>query len=169
MNVPHDTLFQNYINGVAPPNRRIARAPDKKSFKQHCSWTTDPNLKKITELFLKIPSNKIVQMVTLYWTKGLPDIQIRNTFERQFLLNHRSKFKIILQNCSSWYLLPKLHKCWTKGLPELQIRNIFKQLLLLNHWPKFKIISQNCSSNYPLTKLYKWLHYIEQKGCQISR
>ena len=35
MNVPHNALFQNCINGSAPLNRRIARAPDKKSFKRH--------------------------------------------------------------------------------------------------------------------------------------
>ena len=34
MNVPYDALFQNCINGYAPPNRRATRAPDKKSFKQ---------------------------------------------------------------------------------------------------------------------------------------
>ena len=28
-------LFQNCINGSAPPNRRTTRAPDKKYFKQH--------------------------------------------------------------------------------------------------------------------------------------
>ena len=35
MNVPHSALFRNCINGSVPPNKRTARAPDKKSFKQH--------------------------------------------------------------------------------------------------------------------------------------
>ena len=30
MDVPHNTLFQNYTNGFAPPNKRAARGPDKK-------------------------------------------------------------------------------------------------------------------------------------------
>ena len=29
MNVPHDALFQNYINGSAPPEQEAASAPDK--------------------------------------------------------------------------------------------------------------------------------------------
>ena len=34
MNVRHDALFQNCINGSPPPNWRAARAPDKKFFNQ---------------------------------------------------------------------------------------------------------------------------------------
>ena len=172
MKVPHNALYQNCINGSAPQNTRVARTPDKKSFKWH-------------------------------------------------LLNHRSKFKIISRNCSSWCLLPKLHKwfcspnkgtaraldkkcllmtfpCeplvqiqnnftelflimpltkiaqmvllhWTKGLPELQITNIFKRHILLNHWSKFKIISLNYSSWFLLPKLHKWFHSTELRGCQSSR
>ena len=35
MNIPHDAIFQNCINGSAAPNRRTAKAPYKKSFKRH--------------------------------------------------------------------------------------------------------------------------------------
>ena len=111
MNVHHDALFQNYMNGSAPLNRRASRALDKKSFKQHLLLNHWPKFKKkITKLFLIILSTKIAQMATRRWTKGLPDIQTRNTFKRNFLLNHWSKFKIISQNCCSWCFLPKLHK-----------------------------------------------------------
>ena len=49
-------------------------------------------------------------MITLCRTKGLPELQIRNTFKRHYLMNHWSKFKIISQNRPSWHILPKLHK-----------------------------------------------------------
>ena len=35
MNVPNNALFQNCINGFAPPNRGTARAPDKNYFTRH--------------------------------------------------------------------------------------------------------------------------------------
>ena len=36
----YDALFENCINGSAPPKRRAARAPGKKSFKRHLThWT----------------------------------------------------------------------------------------------------------------------------------
>ena len=62
MNVPHDALFQNRIKGLAPQNRRAARAPNKKLFKQHLLTKIQNNF---TALFLLIPSTKITQMVTL--------------------------------------------------------------------------------------------------------
>ena len=111
MNVPHYALFQNCINGSASPNRRAARAPDKKSFKWYLLLNHWPKFKIISrELFLIIPFTKIAQIVTFRRTKGLSELQIRNTFKWHFLLIHWSKFKTISQNCSSWYLIPKLHK-----------------------------------------------------------
>ena len=122
MNVPCDTLFQNCS---APLNRRVARAPDKKSFKRH------------------------------------------------LLLNHWSNFKIISQNCSSWYPLPKyckhvfapLNKMAAKAPdrkylqkastpePLVQIQNNFTELFLiipstniaqmtLLHWTKGLVSSR---------------------------
>ena len=60
MNVPHDALFQNCINGSTPLNRR---AQDKKYFK-----TSEPMVQiqnNFTEMFLTIPSTKIAHN-TLY-------------------------------------------------------------------------------------------------------
>ena len=108
MNVPHNALFHNCINGSAPPNKRPPELQIKNLLND--IWTTDPNANNFTELFLWIPSTKIAQMVMLCWTKGLPELQIRNTFKHYFLLKHWSKFKIISQDCSSWCLLPILHK-----------------------------------------------------------
>ena len=67
MNVSHDALFQNCINGSTPPNRRAARALDKKSFKQH--WPPEPQAQiqnNFTEKILIIPSTEIAQMVPLH-------------------------------------------------------------------------------------------------------
>ena len=63
-----------------------------------------------TELFLIMPFTKIAQMGQLRWTKGPPELQTRNIFKLDFLLNHWPKFKITSQNCSSRCVLPKLHK-----------------------------------------------------------
>ena len=52
----------------------------------------------------------MAQIVPLWWTKGPPELQIRNVFKGHLLLNHWSKFKIISQNCFSWFPLSKLHK-----------------------------------------------------------
>ena len=94
MNVPHDALFQKCINGFAPPNRRAALAPDKKSFEQHV-LNGSPKFKTISQDYSsQYPLPKIAQMVPLRRTKGLPELQIRNTFKWHFLLNHWSKFKI---------------------------------------------------------------------------
>ena len=49
MNISHDGLFQNCINGSAAPNRRTARAPDKKSFKQHLLLNHIPKFKIISQ------------------------------------------------------------------------------------------------------------------------
>ena len=48
-------------------------------------------------------------MVPLHQTRAAraPD---KKSFTWHLFLNHLSKFKIISQNCSSWYPLPKLHK-----------------------------------------------------------
>ena len=78
------------------------------SFNDIFSWTMVQIQNNFTELFLIIPFTKIAQMVLLHWTKGPQELQIRNIFKH--LLNHWSKFEIISQNCSSWCLLPKLHK-----------------------------------------------------------
>ena len=64
MNVPHDALFQNCINGSAPPNRRAARAPDKKYFKRHPEPPAQIQ-NNFLELFLIITSITIAQMVLL--------------------------------------------------------------------------------------------------------
>ena len=146
MNVSHDALFQNCVNGSSPLKLRAARAPDMKSFKRHLlnhwskfqitshecfpwypllklhkkfryaeqkgpyssrtslndisSWTTSPNSKIFHRIAPHDASTKIVQMVLIRWTKRLPELQIRNVFQRQ-ILNQWSKFKIISQNCFS--------------------------------------------------------------------
>ena len=82
-------------------------------------------------------------------TKGLPELQIRNTFKRLFLLIHWSKFKIISQGCSSWCLLPILHKLFQsaeqRGCQSF-IRNVFNRLFLLNLvWcNKPKYVTEDC-------------------------
>ena len=66
MNVSHDTLFQNCINGSAPQNRRAARAPDKKYLQMTSPPESLVQIKNnFTELFLIIPSTKIAQTVPL--------------------------------------------------------------------------------------------------------
>ena len=63
MNIPHDALFQNGLNGSASLNRKTVRASDKKSFKRHLllnhwhkfkiispncsSWCNLPNVHKL--------------------------------------------------------------------------------------------------------------------------
>ena len=122
--VPHDAIYQNCTNGSAPPNEGAARALDRK-----CLLTTFPPeplvqiQNNFTGLCFIMPLTKIALMVLLHWTKGLPELQIRNIFKRHFLLNHWYKFKIISLNCSSRCLLPKIAQIvplhWTKGLSEL--------------------------------------------------
>ena len=110
MNVPHDALFQNCINGSAPPNRRAARAPSKNLLNDISSWTTDPNSKLFHRI---VPLDVLYQHCTNGWaplSKGLPERQIRITFYRHFLLRHWAELKIVSQDSFSWCLLPKLHK-----------------------------------------------------------
>ena len=66
-----------------------------------------------TELFLWIPSTKIAQMVTLHWTKGLPELQIRNTFKLS-----KSKGSLVYR-----YIINKEND---KGLNEFEFCNCFK-------------------------------------------
>ena len=123
MNVPHESLFQYCTNGSAPPNRRAARAPDKKYLKMTSPEPLVQIQNNFTELFLIMPFTKIAQMVLLCLTKRLPEIKIRNIFKRHLLLNHWSKFKIIYTEM--FLMMPStkiaqmvpLHR--TKGLPEL--------------------------------------------------
>ena len=49
------------------------------------SWTIGPDQNDFTELFLMMYSIKIAQMVPLQWTKGLPDILMRNVFKKNLL------------------------------------------------------------------------------------
>ena len=65
---------KDYTNGSTPLNKGAASALDKK-----CLYTTSPEaLVKIqtnlTELFLMMHSTKILQMVPLHWSKGLPEL-----------------------------------------------------------------------------------------------
>ena len=117
-------------------------------------------------------STKVAQMVSFRWTKGPPELQIRNVFKRHLLLNHWSKFKIISKKAlmmPSTKIAQMVPLHWKKGPPELQIWNIFKMYLLLNQWSNFKIISQNCSSWYPLPKWHKLFRPPEQKVRQRCR
>ena len=68
MNIPHDAILQNCINGSAAPNRRTAKAPDKKSFKRYHLNHWPKFKEKITELFLMMHPTKILQMVPLHWS-----------------------------------------------------------------------------------------------------
>ena len=170
MNVPHDDLFQNCINGSTPPNRRATRAPDKKSFKRHLlnHW---PKFKiisqKCTSLYqnctngyaplnkktARTPDKKYLQ--TAFPPE--PFVHIQNNFTGLFLMMPSSKIA---------QMVP-VH--WTKGLPEVKIRNVFKQYLLLNHLFKFHITSHERSQWCPLSKLHKWFCSTEQEGRQSSR
>ena len=62
MNIAHDALFQNCINGSALPNMRTDRATDKKYFPE--SLTQIQN--NFTGLFLMVHSTEISQMVPLH-------------------------------------------------------------------------------------------------------
>ena len=131
--------------------KRATRAPDKQYFKRHLVQIQN----NITELFLIIHSTTFAQMAPLRWTKGLPELHIRNIFKRHLYLNHWSKFKIISQNFSSWCLLLNLHKwfCSTKHgaaraldkkcllmkfptEPLIQIQNNFTELFLMSPFTK---------------------------------
>ena len=98
MNLPHDALFQNCINGSTPLNRRAATAPDKKSFKQHLlnHW---PKFKIISQ---NCSYNTLYQNCTngsAPLNKRAARALDKNIFKQHFLHNHWSKFKIISQNC----------------------------------------------------------------------
>ena len=115
--ISQNCTFQNCTNGSAPLNKRAARAPDKKYLKKTSPFEPLVQIHNISsELFLIIPSTKIAQMVWLHWTKGPPELQIRNLF-KPHLLNHWSEFKIISQNCSSCCPLPKSHK-WFRSAEQ---------------------------------------------------
>ena len=64
MNVPHDALFQNCINGSAPLDRRDVRAPEPLVQIQNY----------FTGLLLMMPFSNIAQLVPAYRTKGLPEL-----------------------------------------------------------------------------------------------
>ena len=102
-------LFQNCINGSAPPNRRAARATDKKSFKRHLLLNHWPKFKMHRIVLHNILYQNCTNGNTLLNKRAAraPD---KKYLKRHFLLNNWSKFKIISQNCSSRCLLPKLHK-----------------------------------------------------------
>ena len=148
MNVPHDALFQKCINGSAPSDRRVARAPDKKSFKQHFllnHWSNSNIFRRF------VPHNTLYQnctMVTLCSTKAQPELQIRNIFEQHFLLNHWSKFKTI-----SIVPLDTFYQNCTNGSAPLNIRaarapgkKYLEKAFPLKPLVKIQIISQKCSS-----------------------
>ena len=127
MNVPFDALFQNCINGSTPMNKRELQI---RNLLNHISWTTGPIQNNFTELFLITPSTNTAQMVPLFWTKGLSELQIRNIFKQYFppelLAQIQKKFTelfLITPSTKTAQMVPLL---WTKGLPELQIRTIFK-------------------------------------------
>ena len=108
----HHALYHYCINGSAPLITRAARALDKKSFRRHLipklnrrdSRALDKKymvqIINITELFVMMAATIIAEMVLLGQIKGPPELKIRNVFKCH-LLNHRTKFKIISQNCSS--------------------------------------------------------------------
>ena len=98
-------------------------------------------------------------MVTLCWTKGLPELQIRITFKLHFLLNHWSKFKIISQDYSSWCFLPKLHK-WFQSTDKGAARALDKKCLQSTPPEPLVQISYNFTLMFPwwwcpLLKLHK--------------
>ena len=67
MNVPHDALFQNCINGSTPLNRRVARAPDKKY--PLTAFPPEPQIQiqnNFTGLLLVMPSSNTAQMVPVH-------------------------------------------------------------------------------------------------------
>ena len=92
---------------------------------QHCT----PLKKGAARALIIIPSTK---MVPLRWTKRPLELQIRNIFKQNLLLNHWSKFHIYF----TWMfpMMPSfktaqivlLHQ--TGGLPELQIRNLLNDI-----------------------------------------
>ena len=89
-----------------------------------------------TELFLiSHPTTKIAQMVSIYWTKGLPELLIRNVFKQHILLNHCSKFthKAHYHTCTNG--LEALNKKAARAIDKKYL----KWPLLLNNWSKFKI------------------------------
>ena len=87
------------------------------SLNEISSWTTGPNSKLFHRIVPLYTLHQNCKMVPLCWTKGLPELQIRNIFKRHLLLSHWSKFKLISQNCYSWCLLPKLHK-WFHSIEQ---------------------------------------------------
>ena len=62
MNIPYNAIYRNCTYGSAPPNKRAARAVDKKYFKilLNC-WSKFNNFTKIVPHIM--PSTKITQMV----------------------------------------------------------------------------------------------------------
>ena len=75
MNVPHDALFQTFINGSASLNSRVARATDNKSFTRHLLL----NYNNFTELFLLTPSTKNCTKGYAPLNKGLPELKSKRT------------------------------------------------------------------------------------------
>ena len=80
------------------------------------SWTIDPNSKKSQNCSSWYPLPKLHK-----WLRSaeqmLPELQIRNTFKWNFLLNNWSKFEITTQDRFSWCLLPILHK-WIQSTEQ---------------------------------------------------
>ena len=74
MNVLHDALVQNFINDSAPLSKRLPEHQIRNILKTSPPEPLTQIQNNFTELFLIIPSNKIAQMITLRWKKGLPEL-----------------------------------------------------------------------------------------------
>ena len=79
------------------------------------SWSTGPN----TKWFLRVvPHDAHYQKCTngsALLMKGVTRDLDKNVIKQHFLLNHCSKFNIVLPKCSAWCLLPKLIRMFSSA------------------------------------------------------
>ena len=105
MNVPHDAIFQNCINGFAPLNRRVTRVQDQKSLKRHLLLDHRPKLEINSQnCSSKCPLPKFYKCVRSTEQKGRKDkkylkktsppeplVRIQNNFTELLLLTPSTK------------------------------------------------------------------------------
>ena len=111
------------------------------------SWTTVPNLK----LFhMNVPYYALCQNCILIGFTPLNTRAARapgkKAFKWHLRLNHRSKLRINWRDCSSGYLLPKLHK-WFASLNKRAARALDKKYLQTASPPAPLVqIQDNCTA-----------------------
>ena len=157
----------NCLNGFALLNKMAARAKNRKNLKTTSSpWPLTQFQNNFTGMFLGWPSTKFVQTIPLGWTRWPPELKIEkplNVFSfvinllKRHLLNQRTDFEIILQECSLGDPLPKLPK-WFSPLNKMAARGKNRKTL---KWHR-----QGYTLGDPLPKLLKLFCSDEQDGCQ---